>query len=147
MLLKRIGIILAACIPVAIVGALAFMPENNESTETPEATAPSAPTESAVSSAYNDGTYTAEGPYRSPMGSENITVALTVADDTVTAVSVTPHGVEASAFWQGKFVSGVQTLVVGKRLTDLQLTNVSGSSLTPIGFNVAVEAIRAQAKM
>ncbi len=96
---------------------------------------------------YEDGTYTAEGPYTSPAGSENITVTLTIANDVVTAASVVPHGVEKSALYQAKFVSGYRAMVVGTNLAELNLSHVSGSSLTPIGFNAAVESIKAQAEV
>jgi hypothetical protein len=37
-------------------------------------------------------------------------------------------------------------MVVGKNIDEVNLGKVSGSSLTPIGFNNAIEDIRSQAK-
>ena len=48
--------------------------------------------------------------------------------------------------WQQQFASGYESYVVGKSLSTLKLTKVSGSSLTPIGFNAAVADIQTQAK-
>lgn len=100
------------------------------------------------SSAYKDGTYTAVGHYNSPEGAEQITVTLTLKSDVVTAASVTNSQTfrSESKEYQGKFISGYQALVVGKKITDIKLTRVSGSSLTPIGWNDAVAKIQTQAK-
>lgn len=167
MLLKRLGIVLAALIPVAIVGAFVFQSDDDRAvttapatststtgsttatpvTESPSTTTTVTTTDAVSESAklYANGTYTADGTYTSPMGAEKITVTMTVADDVVTAVSMIGTGTGGSALWQGKFSSGLEAAVVGKSLADLKLTNVSGSSLTPIGFNAAVTAIKAQA--
>jgi uncharacterized protein with FMN-binding domain len=171
MLLKRLGIVLAALIPVAIVGAFVFQSGDDQAVNTAPAASTSTPTAGSTATTpatelpsttttvttadavsesaklYANGTYTAEGAYTSPMGAESITVTVTVDVGSVTAVTVVPHGTGASAVWQGKFVSGVETVVLGKDLGELNLTNVSGSSLTPIGFNAAIEAIKAQAKV
>lgn len=158
---KRIGIVFAALIPVVIVGAFVFMPEEQASAPAPSTPAATdttgmetiatetsgTETVTTESLAYENGTYTADGEYASPMGPEKVTVTMTVANDIVTDVSVATHGIGASALWQGKFASGIQKVAVGKSLGDLQVSNVSGSSLTPIGFNAAVEAIRVQAAM
>lgn len=170
MFLKRLGIVLAALIPVATVGAFVFQssddqtvtttptsstttPTTGSTTTTPAASGTTAVTSdvatdtpTTTSSTYEDGTYTAEGPYTSPAGSENITVTLTLASDVVVDMSVVTHGVGPSALWQGKFSSGIEAAVIGKNIDDLNLTNVSGSSLTPIGFGAAVESIKAQAE-
>ena len=42
--------------------------------------------------------------------------------------------------------NNVKTLVVGKKITDVKLDKVSGSSLTPKGFNDALEQIKTLAK-
>ena len=171
MWLKRIGIVIAAIIPVAIVGSFVFSSTDNSAEDlaptagsgtpmVPSAIAsgsetlvvPSTITTSTTepateSSMYANGTYTAEGAYTSPAGAESITVTLTLADDVVTAVSAEPHGVGPSALWQGKCISGLQAAVVGKNINELNLTKVSGSSLTPIGFNAAVKTIKTQAEV
>lgn len=97
--------------------------------------------------AYKDGTYTASGSYRTPQSTETVQVTLTVAGDTVTAAefSAEPE-TSQSAEYQSAFRSGYKSQVVGKKLSDIDLTRVSGSSLTPIGFNAAVDDIQDQAK-
>lgn len=100
----------------------------------------------ASSGTYSDGTYTASAGYRAPSGTESITVELTIADGTVTAVNVSQQATDREAQeFQARFASGVSSAVVGKELSGLSVSRVSGSSLTSNGFNAALEDIRAQA--
>ena len=100
-----------------------------------------------TTSVYKNGTYSATGSYMSPGGDDQIAVTLTLANDIITDVSVTPSaGDGTSRRYQNRFVSGYKQYVVGKNIADVQLTSVSGSSLTPIGFNEALTQIKAQAK-
>jgi uncharacterized protein with FMN-binding domain len=95
---------------------------------------------------YKDGTYTADGSYNAPSGTESITVELTLTDDTVSAITVTPHATDPTAKQhQGEFVGGIADQVVGKDIDTLNVTKVSGSSLTSGGFKIAIEAIKEQA--
>lgn len=97
--------------------------------------------------AYKNGTYSATGSYMSPGGEDQISVTLTLKNDTITDVSVTPAaGDRTSERYQNRFISGYKQYVIGKNIADVQLTAVSGSSLTPIGFNDALAQIKAQAK-
>ncbi|HEY0217114.1 MAG TPA: hypothetical protein VGC57_12045 [Cellulomonas sp.] len=96
---------------------------------------------------YADGTYTAEGAYSSPGGQEAIEVEITVADDVVTAVTVTPEATAGNAArFQKEFASGIADVVVGEELAGLSVDKVSGSSLTGDGFNTALDQIRADAE-
>jgi hypothetical protein len=105
-------------------------------------------TAGATTGTYADGTYTAEGSYDTPGGEESISVEVTVADDVVTDVTVTPEasGGNAARF-QDEFASGVADEVVGTELSGLQVDKVSGSSLTGDGFNAALDQIRADAEV
>jgi uncharacterized protein with FMN-binding domain len=95
---------------------------------------------------YADGTYSADGSYNAPSGTESITVELTLADDKITAITVTPHATDPTAKGhQAEFVSGIADETVGKDIDTLNVTRVSGSSLTSGGFKIAVEAIKEQA--
>lgn len=96
---------------------------------------------------YKDGTYDATGTYTTPESQEEIKVSLTVKDGAVTDANVSfdPKKSE-SRQWQQRFASGYKQEVVGKPLSSLSLSRVSGSSLTPMGFNDAVDTIRQQAK-
>jgi len=103
-------------------------------------------TEVDTSAAYTDGTYTADGGYTAPSGPESITVQITLADDVVTDVVVTPHATEGNqALFQGKFAGAIATEVDGKDIDTLRISRVGGSSLTSGGFNQALEAIKAEA--
>jgi uncharacterized protein with FMN-binding domain len=96
---------------------------------------------------YKDGSYTADGSYQAPSGTESITVELTLKDDTVTEITVTPHATDPTAKQhQGEFVGGIADQVVGKDIDTLNVTRVSGSSLTSGGFKIALEAIKEQAR-
>ena len=99
------------------------------------------------SSDYKDGTYTASATYRTPESTEPITVTLTLASDVVTDVSFTsnPQAPETHQY-QSQFASGYKQFVVGKNIDDIQISRVSGSSLTSMGFKAALEKIKAEAK-
>ncbi len=100
-----------------------------------------------IASVYKDGTYSAVGTYTAPSGQESIGVSVTLAGDVVKDVTVTGNATkEDSKKYQAKFISGYKALVVGKKISDVSLSKVSGSSLTPNGFNDAIAKIEAQAK-
>jgi uncharacterized protein with FMN-binding domain len=95
---------------------------------------------------YTDGTYTADGSYQAPSGTESITVEVTLADDKISDITVTPHATDPTAKGhQAEFVGGIADQVVGKDIDTLNVTKVSGSSLTSGGFKIAIEAIKEQA--
>ncbi|RAM35205.1 FMN-binding protein [Arthrobacter globiformis] len=111
------------------------------------ATASAAPGPSAGAAAgYKDGTYSADGNYKSPNGTETVGVQLTLAGGTVSAVEITEHPSNPNTRkFQGEFAGGIADQVVGKSLDEINVSKVAGSSLTSGGFNQAVEAIKAQA--
>ncbi|MEI6396625.1 MAG: hypothetical protein WCO48_00925 [Candidatus Taylorbacteria bacterium] len=97
--------------------------------------------------AYKNGTYSANGSYMSPGGQDQLLVTLTIANDIVTSASVTVQSADrTSQKYISRFLSGYQSYVVGQDISTLNLTRISGSSLTPIGFNNALSQIKAQAK-
>ncbi|HLU64185.1 MAG TPA: hypothetical protein VKY66_06630 [Protaetiibacter sp.] len=99
-----------------------------------------------TSASYADGSYTAEGSYISPAGQESVTVELSLQDDIVTSVTVTPGADDPQArTFQEKFASGIDEHVVGKDIDTLDVTRVAGSSLTSGGFREALAAIKADA--
>ncbi len=100
-----------------------------------------------TSASYADGTYTAEGSYISPAGNESVSVEITLADDTVTAVTVTPEATDPQAkSYQELFAGGIAAEVVGKDIDTLNVSRVAGSSLTAGGFNEALDAIKSEAR-
>jgi len=103
-------------------------------------------TSTKVSSVYKNGTYTANGSYMTPEGQVAINVSVTLVNDIITDANVTSaSGGRTSVRYQDKFIAGYKQYVVGKNIADVQLSKVSGSSLTPEGFNNAIATIKAQA--
>ncbi len=138
--------------PVTPVTPIVSPSSNNISNQTPNP-APSnpvvktPPVATTKQYACKDGTYTATGSYMSPGGEDQVTVTLTIAKDIVTDVSVTPGAQDrTSQRYQQRFIAGYKQYVVGKNIASLNLGVISGSSLTPIGFNAALTQIKAQAK-
>lgn len=96
---------------------------------------------------YKNGSYSVKGDYTSPGGPENIDVKLTLEDDVVVDAEVISLAERpGSVKFQGIFIANFKPMVIGKNIADLQLDKVSGSSLTPKGFNNALEKIKAEAK-
>jgi uncharacterized protein with FMN-binding domain len=101
---------------------------------------------SDTSASYADGDYSAEGSYVSPAGEQSVKVELTLKDDTVTAVTVTPEADDPQAKgFQQKFAGGISEAIVGKDIDTLEVSRIAGSSLTSGGFTQAIDAIKADA--
>lgn len=99
------------------------------------------------SSVYKDGTYSATGEYRSPAGPEAIGVTLTLKNDIVVEAVVEAKATATkSQMMQADFIANYKQFVIGKNIDEVVLGKVSGSSLTPKGFNEAVTKIKAEAK-
>ena len=106
-----------------------------------------APSSAAGTGAYKDGTYSADGNYVSPNGNETVGVELTLAGGAVTGVKITPHPTNSNTRkFQGEFAGGIQSQIVGKKLDEIKVSKVAGSSLTSGGFNQAVEKIKSEAR-
>ena len=115
----------------------------------PAATAPStgASAPGAAGAEYKDGTYSADGTYVSPNGTETVGVQLTLAAGTVTDVQITQHPSNPNTRkFQGEFAGGISAQVVGRNINELNVSKVAGSSLTSGGFNKALEQIKSEAK-
>jgi len=95
---------------------------------------------------WKDGTYQSRGGYQSPNGPETVEVTITVANNVIQEVVVTPGAQNStSQRYQGQFAEGISAETVGKPLDALSVSRISGSSLTSGGFNQALEAIKADA--
>jgi uncharacterized protein with FMN-binding domain len=102
---------------------------------------------SSAASGYKDGTYSADGNYVSPNGTETVGVELTLSAGTVSDVNITQHPSNPNTRkFQGEFAGGIKAQIVGKKLDELNVSKVAGSSLTSGGFNQAVEKIKAEAQ-
>lgn len=73
--------------------------------------------------------------YTSPAGDETVEFTMTTSDDTITAVSAKPLASNPiSTMLQTKFSESIQSKVVGKKKSELQLDAVGGASLTTNAF-------------
>jgi len=111
------------------------------------ATMPASSSMGMMSTHYKAGTYTSEGTYFTPDGDESIKISLTLsADGTITATAATAQSISHdSKEYQDRFIRGYKSQVVGRSINGLSLGNISGASLTPIGFNKAALSIKSQA--
>lgn len=147
--LRIIGVIAIGLI--AIGGTVAAIVLNKQTDTPPSNTTTTSSsnntTPSTSGTAYKNGSFSANGSYRTPGGTETISVSVTLKDDVITSVSVTSNGRGDSAEYQSMFKSGVSSLTVGKDIDDVKLSRVSGSSLTSTGFNSALDTIKTKARV
>jgi uncharacterized protein with FMN-binding domain len=142
----------AGCAPSAQSSAAQSTASQSTAAESPAGANSSAPMagtgeSSTAASAYKDGTYSADGNYVSPNGTETVGVELTLAGGTVSGVNITEHPSNPNTRkFQGEFASGIAAQIVGKKLDELNVSKVAGSSLTSGGFNQAVEKIKSEAQ-
>lgn len=101
---------------------------------------------STSSAATKNNTYAATIEYRVPASEQNtMTVNLTVQNGTVTEaefknITKSPQSVQYGA----RFINSYKAEVIGKKLSDINLSRVGGASLTSNAFNAALTAIKAQ---
>lgn len=112
----------------------------NDSADSPSASTTSASLSrsSADQGPYTDGEYGTRG--------SSIGVSITLEDDAITAVEVTPLATdETSLDLQRRFAEAVPAVVVGRDIDTVNLDRVAGNSHTTAGFNNALEKIKAEA--
>ena len=79
--------------------------------------------------------HTATVSYLAPSGNEDVGLSVTVADGKITAVSVENKATDGvSRRYQDSFAQGISGAVVGKKLSELNLSAVGGASLTTAAF-------------
>ncbi len=152
-------IILSVGVLIVFFGYLAYRNMQSDTPAVPVTSGTSAGLEStnpnatstlpstSTAEVFKDGSYTAMGSYVSPAGPESIKVNVTLQSGIITSATVTPQAQRGdSQEFQAKFTSGFKQYVVGKKITDVNLTKVSGSSLTPRGWNDAISKIEVQAQ-
>lgn len=101
----------------------------------------------STSSEYKDGTYTASTSYTAPQNHTNkIDVSLTIASGKVSAVTVTgtANDDESEQYIDG-FENGIESAIIGKDVSSLSVSRVSGASLTSRAFNNVLDTIRSDA--
>lgn len=97
-------------------------------------------------SSYKDGTYSATGAYVSPGGRESIELTVTIKDGVITSTELKQNANDGDAKqYQAAFAGGYKDLVVGKKVDEVKLSRVAGSSLTSNGFNDALNQIKEDA--
>jgi uncharacterized protein with FMN-binding domain len=140
-----IGTVAALIVAVAAYGFFKYTKKEDAQIANPIPVNPT--TEVTTSYLYKDGNYSATGGYNSPGGAEEIVVNVTLKSDVITDVSVEPKAtLPASLNWQTVVASNIKSIVVGKKLDEVVLNKVSGSSLTPKGWNDAIAKIKVSAK-
>ncbi len=105
------------------------------------------PSQSTVS-AYKDGQYTASGSFYTPGGDETIAVTVNLSGGVIKNVSIDNSAVysrESMAYCM-RFSHSVGNYVDGKKIDSVNLSRISGASLTPMGFNDAIDQIKADAR-
>ena len=109
----------------------------------------SAPPASGATGEFRPGEYEAIGSYTTPDGrTQKIEVEVDLAaDGTITDLDADGQAEGGnSEQYQKKFESGIDQQVVGRKITELDVDKVSGSSLTSGGFNSAIKQIISQAQ-
>lgn len=138
------GIVIVAIIVVVTIAAAIY--QQNPAGQTSELVS-NEQTGGTNPTDYESGTYEAVGNYISPGGAEEVGVTLVLEDGVVvdSTVEVLAER-EISVAMQEDFAANYKDFVIGKYIDEVELTKVSGSSLTPNGFNDAVEKIKEQAR-
>lgn len=120
-------------------------PKNTPPTPSAPST-PATPTPApADTNRYTNGTYRTQSTYRTPEGTYVMDVTLVIANDSVTSASLSFDADGARSGYSKRFTSGYQNQVISKNLEGLNLSRVSGASLTTNAYNNALNNIRNQA--
>lgn len=150
---KNNGVIIGTvAVLVLLVAVYGYYSYSNKTSTVPEvAVTPTVTVSPIVTTApankFKDGSYSATGNYNSPGGAEEIGVNVTVKGDVITDASVKVMATRpVSKNFQTIVSTNIKSLVVGKKLNDVVLDKVSGSSLTPKGWNDAISKIESQAR-
>lgn len=140
--------VIGGVIVVAVIGFSVYWLGDNKSLSNgkDQTSAPVETTNPASASGYKDGTYNTTATYMSPGGTDNLGVAVTLKNNTISAVTVTNMaGDGTSKMYQNRFIGGIQAAIIGKSIADLKVGVVSGASLASSAFNSALTTIRTQA--
>jgi hypothetical protein len=73
-------------------------------------------------------------------------VTVTLADDVVTAVAVTPYATNPTSLdLQQRFAEALPPVIIGRDIDVVRIDRLAGSSATPVGFHDALEQIKSLA--
>lgn len=138
-----------ALVAFAGIGVFAYSKTKTASNSSPKAVVSTTKEDTTMAKSateYKNGVFSAEGEYLSPGGPERVKVTVTISEDTVSEVEVVPLAKHpTSKMKQADFIANYKPMVLGKNINEIELTKVSGSSLTPKGFNNALDQIKSQA--
>lgn len=121
-----------------------------ETPPTPDTTAPTAEStgtaqEVPAQAGLINGTFRFTDKYMTPGGEEPMDVTITLKNSVITAVEAKNVAIlPKSVSFQDKFIAGIAGVVVGKNVSDVEITNVNGSSLTAQAFNKALNNLELQ---
>ncbi len=140
-----VGLVVIAVISLSGCAASSTVPAE---TPTPAAKVEASPTSDTSTAKYKDGQYDVVGDYVSPGGPEQIEVKVTLKDNVISDAEVTAKAERPmSKQFQQTFIENYKAQVIGKNINEVNLSKVSGSSLTPQGFNDAITKIKTEAKV
>jgi hypothetical protein len=121
--------------------------KTSQTTATPSNSNLNSTNSAKTNSIYKDGNYTVTGSYFTPGGDEVIGVSVTLKDGVIVNSEVTQQGKNPTAKRkQADFAENFKSFVICKNIDQVNLTVVSGSSLTTQGYNDALMQIKAKAK-
>ena len=101
---------------------------------------------SAEHGQYRNGLYSAVGHYATPGGNESIGVTVAVVNQQITGVDVKVEATSPTARqFQEQFRTRILPAIISKDLASAKVSRVAGASLTSVGFNDALQRIRAAA--
>lgn len=149
------AIVAVVVIALLIGGAYYFLymskPQDNTEVVDQQTTNPDAEvegtSEETAAGNYQDGTYTATGTYSYHSGEESVEVTVTLESGAVTEAKVVSKAIApTSKTMQADFIANFESMVIGKNIDEVRVGKVSGSSLTGVGFNAAIEDIKEQAQ-
>lgn len=142
-----VGVIVLV-IAIAVFGAFKYLKRDESLTELTPVIPQEIKDDAPITSIYKDEIYSAVGNYFSPGGAEQIKITLTFKGDTIIDAQAEPQATRPNSIkFQSIFTSNFKQFVVGKKIDEVVLDKVSGSSLTPKGFNDALAKIKVQAKV
>jgi uncharacterized protein with FMN-binding domain len=136
-----------AAVSVLLLTAACGASSSDGSTADPTTSATADSSSDTITANYKDGSYSGEASYVNPGGNSKLKVDLTLADNKITKIKVTPEATDpTSRSHQTDFAGGIAAETVGKRIDALDVHVVAGSSLTVLGFDKVIQQIEGEAK-
>lgn len=138
---------LAVLIVIVVIVSYFVATGKDESTESSSNTSSQTATTATKATTLTDGTYSASSSFSTPGGADAIKLSLTIKDGVVTnATATTVTDDNTSRSYDDRFLDAYKEVVVGKKVSDLNLSRVAGASLTTQGFNDALQKIETEAE-